>query len=63
MRLSAKTVLTASISTAAIIILPYLVNLMFAVLPGFLAPIAGFIIPVSMAAGLAWLITYIWTVR
>ncbi len=36
---------------------------MFAVLPGFLAPIAGFIIPVSMAAGLAWLITYIWTVR
>jgi len=36
---------------------------MFAVLPGFLAPIAGFIIPVAMAAGLAWLITYIWTVR
>jgi|TARA_B100000959_G_scaffold110668_2_gene116711 hypothetical protein len=63
MRLSAKAALTASISTAAILILPSLVHLMFAVLPGFLAPIAGFIIPVAMAAGLAWLITYIWTVR
>ncbi|MDP6171445.1 MAG: hypothetical protein QF702_04705 [Prochlorococcaceae cyanobacterium ETNP2_MAG_10] len=61
MKLPARTALTAGVSTASIIVFPYLVNLMLTVLPGFLAPIASLIVPVLMAAGLAWLITYIWT--
>ena len=36
MKLPAKTALTAGIAAAVIIILPYIVNLMFTVLPGFL---------------------------
>ena len=61
MKLSAKTALTAGIATAVIIILPYIVNLMFTVLPGFLGALASVVTPIFTAAGLAWLITYIWT--
>ncbi|WP_231905989.1 photosystem I reaction centre subunit VI [Prochlorococcus sp. MIT 1306] len=61
MKLPAKTALTAGIATAVIIILPYIVNLMFTVLPGFLGALASVLTPIFTAAGLAWLITYIWT--
>ena len=61
MNLPAKTALTAGIATAVIIILPYIVNLMFTVLPGFLGALASVVTPIFTAAGLAWLITYIWT--
>ncbi len=61
MKLPAKTALTAGITTAVIIILPYIVNLMFTVLPGFLGALASVVTPIFTAAGLAWLITYIWT--
>ena len=61
MKLPAKTALTAGIATAVIIILPYIVNLMFTVLPGFLGALASVVTPIFTAAGLAWLITYIWT--
>lgn len=61
MKLPAKTALTAGIATAVIIILPYIVNLMFTVLPRFLAALASVVTPIFTAAGLAWLITYIWT--
>ena len=61
MKLPAKTALTAGIATAVIIILPYIVNLMFTVLPGFLGSLASVVTPIFTAAGLAWLITYIWT--
>ncbi len=61
MKLPAKTALTAGIATAVIIILPYIVNLMFTVLPGFLGALTSVLTPIFTAAGLAWLITYIWT--
>ena len=61
MKLPAKTALTAGIATAVIIILPYIVNLMYTVLPGFLGALASVLTPIFTAAGLAWLITYIWT--
>ena len=61
MKLPAKTALTAGIATAVIIILPYIVNLMYTVLPGFLGALASVVTPILTAAGLAWLITYIWT--
>ena len=61
MKLPAKTALTAGIAAAVIIILPYIVNLMFTVLPGFLGAVASVVTPIFTAAGLAWLITYIWT--
>ena len=61
MKLPAKTALTAGIATAVIIMLPYIVNLMFTVLPGFLGALASVVTPIFTAAGLAWLITYIWT--
>lgn len=61
MKLPAKTAITAGIATAVIIILPYIVNLMFTVLPGLLGALASLVTPIFTAAGLAWLITYIWT--
>ena len=61
MKLPAKTALTAGIATAVIIILPHIVNLMFTVLPGVLGALASVVTPIFTAAGLAWLITYIWT--
>ena len=63
MKLPAKTALTAGIATAVIIILPYIINLMFTVLPGFLGALTSLVAPIFTAAGLAWLITYIWTKR
>ena len=61
MKLPAKTALTAGTATAVIIVLPYIVNLMLTVLPGLLGAFASVVIPILTAAGLAWLITYIWT--
>ena len=61
MKLPAKTALTAGIATAVIMILPYIINLMFTVLPGFLGALTSILTPIFTAAGLAWLITYIWT--
>ena len=61
MKLPAKTALTAGIATAVIMILPYIINLMFTVLPGFLGALTSVVTPIFTAAGLAWLITYIWT--
>ncbi len=61
MKLPAKTALTAGTATAVIIILPYIVNLILTVLPGFLGAFVSVVIPILTAAGLAWLITYIWT--
>ena len=61
MKLPAKTALTAGTATAVIIIVPYIINLILTVLPGFLGAFASVVIPISTAAGLAWLITYIWT--
>ncbi|MFL0786118.1 MAG: hypothetical protein AB8A43_08355 [Prochlorococcus sp.] len=52
MKLPARTALTAGVSTASIIVFPYLVNLMLTLLPGFLAPIASLIVSVLIAAGL-----------
>ncbi len=63
MKLPAKTALTAGIATAVIMILPYIINLMFTVLPGFLGALTSIVTPIFTAAGLAWLITYIWTKR
>ncbi|KZR71559.1 hypothetical protein PMIT1313_00222 [Prochlorococcus marinus str. MIT 1313] len=61
MKLPAKTALTAGLATAVIMILPYILNLIFTVLPGFLGALTSVVTPIFTAAGLAWLITYIWT--
>ena len=63
MKLPAKTALTAGVTTAVIMILPYIIHLMFTVLPGFLGALTSVVTPIFTAAGLAWLITYIWTKR
>ena len=61
MKLPGKTALTTGIATAVIMILPYIIHLMFTVLPGFLGALTSVVTPIFTAAGLAWLITYIWT--
>ena len=43
MKLPAKTALTAGIATAVIMILPYIINLMFTVLPGFLGALTSIV--------------------